>query len=138
MGRSRLPRVWVYEVRVPGFVAVRRFLSQEEQRAFCEGKAGRGITCEARTVEATATQLWHWGLGEPPARELRPKRPRRTHPPRCPNCGSYWYGPGRPRKGQPRSLPSPRLVPAPSLDPFEGRPDLAGLFDPRLADDGEP
>lgn len=137
MARPRMPRTTVHEIRWGVRPYVRRFLEQGEAHAFA---AQLGVKTEGRTTLATASQLHRWGLGPPPSRLPRPRRAARSHPPICPACGAHWYGPGRPRRGQDgrRLAPVSKARLAPSPDPWADRPDLAGLFDPRLADDGEP
>lgn len=146
MGRPKIDRVSVFEVRVGG-VHTRRFLSREEAWAFVGSRDARLFE-----VPATPRQLYRWGLvaAIPTPPLAPPKRKRnRSHPPRCPNCHAYWYGPGRPRKGQTRGISEPipidpldydgpdpsTLAPAPRPSDLTDRPDLAGLFDPRLYDE---
>lgn len=140
------PLVPVWIVR-RGHEAARRFLSRDEAEHTAH-KLGRSSVVDE--VAATARELYRWGLGPlPPGYQPRVTtalKPRKR-PARCPHCNRALYGRGRPRRGEVRDQPAPltiedydgpnpaTLAPAPRPSDLVNRPDLAGLFDPRLHDE---
>ena len=152
--KERVPKVDVWVVAPRDFqsrVPIRRFATLADVEAYKGKHLERMVVTQAR---GSARDLFRWGLGPAPHSYKAPKRstrPRRVHPPICPSCGAHWYGPGRPRKDGSRNVvpqptdwadydgpdPSslrPRASQAPASD-LEDRPDLAGLYDPRLHDE---
>ena len=128
---ERTAKVPVWIVRREG-EAQRRFLNQVEAERYADLKGRLSKVVQTR---GSARDLFRWGLGPAPEhyRKPVPKPPRRRRVVACPQCPHCLAK----RKGEPEPTPSPYPIEPEGYHPdiareLAERPDLKGLFDPRL------
>ena len=141
---ERTSKVDVWIVRRPG-ETLRRFATQAEAEAYAHSK---GWASKITTVRGSARDLFRWGLGpapehyrKPPPKPARPRR-YKVACPQCPHCLAKRKGvalePAAPMSWAEYDGPDPSsLRPRSAPSDLEERPDLRGLFDPRLHEDDD-